>query len=318
MMTDACIQLLREDEVLLEQPVGPGLSVGRNPVCGLILADPRVSGLHAQFDLRGGRLFVTDLGSRNGTWVGERRVIGTRAVSDGDVVVLGRAARLRVKLDEDLRARGLVLRDALLGVAWPLDQERSIDVVDLGRIDVAPTGDGRVRWRFGELRGTAGAGQSLPVAPTRLLISAPAPARRETIDSTLLPYRVTARLVGGHGAVVDFSRLVGPPVARFQGTLQAMLIYVLAQASHEDGALAEAGWRPDDILRSALWGAQYRKLARNTFNMVVSRTRQHIEEAGLDPACIEKRKGWTRLVVAEVDVREDVGAEAALAGTGAP
>ncbi len=79
-----------------------------------------------------------------------------------------------------------------------------------------------------------------------------------------------------------------------------------------------AGWRPDDILRSALWGAQYRKLARNTFNMVVSRTRQHIEEAGLDPACIEKRKGWTRLVVAEVDVREDVGAEAALAGTGAP
>lgn len=308
-MTDACVQLLRDEDVLLEQPVGQGLSVGRNHVCGLILTDPRVSGLHAQFDLRGGRLFITDLGSRNGTWVGERRVIGTRVVADGDVVVLGRAARLRVKLEGATVARGPVLRDAKLGVAWRVEHPRTIDVGDVGSVDVRPTSDGRIAWTFGDQSGVARAGQALPIAPERLVVSAPPPSRG-TIDTTLLPYRVSARLVGGHGAVVEISRLSGPPLARFQGTLQAMLIYVLAQAAHEDGDLADGGWRPDDILRSALWGAQYRKLARNTFNMVVSRTRQHLEDAGLDPACIEKKKGWTRLVVGDIDLHADAAAPA--------
>src|SRR6266498_295244 len=43
--------------------------VGQSPACGVRLADPTVSRRHAALELAGGALRITDLGSRNGTWV---------------------------------------------------------------------------------------------------------------------------------------------------------------------------------------------------------------------------------------------------------
>jgi pSer/pThr/pTyr-binding forkhead associated (FHA) protein len=56
--------------------------------------DPFISGRHAQLQLTGGVLSVTDLGSRNGTFV---RVTGERVLKHGDYVFLGQQL-LRVEI----------------------------------------------------------------------------------------------------------------------------------------------------------------------------------------------------------------------------
>lgn len=85
---------------------GPRVSVGRHPDCDLQL-DPEVdraaSARHAVFLLAGGRWIVRDVGSRNGTFVGDDPVEGERRLRDGDVVQFGRQgprARIEVLTSE--------------------------------------------------------------------------------------------------------------------------------------------------------------------------------------------------------------------------
>ena len=56
--------------------------------------DPFISGHHAEIRLSGGVLSVTDLGSRNGTFV---RISGARVLKHGDYVFLGQQL-LRVEI----------------------------------------------------------------------------------------------------------------------------------------------------------------------------------------------------------------------------
>ncbi|GMA33113.1 FHA domain-containing protein FhaB/FipA [Litorihabitans aurantiacus] len=48
--------------------------IGRAPSCTLVLDDDYTSGRHARIFPHDGRWFVEDLGSTNGTWLGEHRV----------------------------------------------------------------------------------------------------------------------------------------------------------------------------------------------------------------------------------------------------
>jgi len=65
--------------------------LGRAPGSDIEIAwDPRVSGVHAYLERRGPRWVIEDDGlSRNGTFVGGRRVHGQRTLSDGDVIQVG-------------------------------------------------------------------------------------------------------------------------------------------------------------------------------------------------------------------------------------
>jgi len=81
-------RLVGEDGLLLElrgQPL-----VGRERPADLLAPDATVSAAHAVFlHEAGGRCFVRDEGSSNGTWVGGRRIDGTVRLRDGDRVELG-------------------------------------------------------------------------------------------------------------------------------------------------------------------------------------------------------------------------------------
>jgi adenylate cyclase len=48
--------------------------LGRSPECHVQVADPWVSSMHALFERRGDQLWVVDLDSRNGTFVGDERI----------------------------------------------------------------------------------------------------------------------------------------------------------------------------------------------------------------------------------------------------
>jgi pSer/pThr/pTyr-binding forkhead associated (FHA) protein len=69
--------------------VGASFVVGRADTCAVSLPLDELSREHAEFVRREAGVFVRDLGSKNGVVVAGGRVVGERALSDGDVVHLG-------------------------------------------------------------------------------------------------------------------------------------------------------------------------------------------------------------------------------------
>src|SRR5882762_2247779 len=64
--------------------------VGRDPECDRLINDPAASRRHCAFTLRHGRVWVEDLGSRNGTFLNGARLHGAQPLSPGDRLDLGR------------------------------------------------------------------------------------------------------------------------------------------------------------------------------------------------------------------------------------
>src|SRR5437870_2764738 len=64
------------------------VTIGRAPECQIRSADPRVSRMHARFYVDQGTLWIEDLGSSNGIFVGPNRV--SRApVPTGEIILVG-------------------------------------------------------------------------------------------------------------------------------------------------------------------------------------------------------------------------------------
>ena len=77
----------------LELPAAPGaVTFGRARDCHCILIDPSVSRSHARIRHDGGRWWLADLGSSNGTCVNGRRVVGEVEVFPGDRVAFAATA----------------------------------------------------------------------------------------------------------------------------------------------------------------------------------------------------------------------------------
>jgi len=63
--------------------------IGRDPDVEIFLNSAGVSRRHARIGISTGRATIEDLGSKNGTFVGDERVEGTRSLGDGDVIGVG-------------------------------------------------------------------------------------------------------------------------------------------------------------------------------------------------------------------------------------
>src|SRR5947208_3492470 len=62
----------------------PQFVIGRDPQCQLRPASPAISKRHCAVLVRGGKVFVQDFGSTNGTFVNDEAVNGEVEVKDGD------------------------------------------------------------------------------------------------------------------------------------------------------------------------------------------------------------------------------------------
>src|SRR6185312_8470758 len=105
---------------LVELDDATALTIGRAAPAELKVADPSLSRRHARLSREGEAVRVVDLGSRNGTWVGGRR-IEDAIVRAGDTIVLGQCT-IAVQLASPPEAArfGLVSPGSVLN---DLDQE---------------------------------------------------------------------------------------------------------------------------------------------------------------------------------------------------
>lgn len=77
----------------LHIPLAVGRTViGRDPECDARIDSHHVSRFHAAVEVEGGQVRIEDLGSKNGTWIGERLVDAPVELHTGDRVRLGRRA----------------------------------------------------------------------------------------------------------------------------------------------------------------------------------------------------------------------------------
>jgi hypothetical protein len=69
--------------------LGDDVIVGRDPACQITIDDPMLSRRHVRIDLSGGKPTIEDLGSRNGTQLNGRSLVGQAVLEDGDRIRLG-------------------------------------------------------------------------------------------------------------------------------------------------------------------------------------------------------------------------------------
>jgi len=67
----------------------PIVTLGREVGNDIVLEDPQVSRHHARLTLATGGYVIEDLGSTNGTFINEQRLMGTRPITPGDKLRLG-------------------------------------------------------------------------------------------------------------------------------------------------------------------------------------------------------------------------------------
>ena len=86
-------------------------TIGRDATADVVLDSATVSRYHARLRVSGAAVALEDLGSKNGTFVGERRVQGVVTLSDGDGVRFGNVP-VTVRIGGSARATATVVHDS--------------------------------------------------------------------------------------------------------------------------------------------------------------------------------------------------------------
>jgi transcriptional regulator with PAS, ATPase and Fis domain len=96
---------LRDDTTAVDRllPLDRPTLIGKDPSVDLVIDDPCVSRRHCVLEWRGAALFVRDLGSRNGTFVDDRRV-ECAEVTPGSVLAIGGTRLVAVAAGRPARA----------------------------------------------------------------------------------------------------------------------------------------------------------------------------------------------------------------------
>lgn len=84
------IDVAQKEYSLSTQPV----VIGRENANDLVLKDPEMSRRHARITYQGGRYYIEDLGSTNGTFLNDQPVKSQTPLNHGDVIRLGESIRL--------------------------------------------------------------------------------------------------------------------------------------------------------------------------------------------------------------------------------
>lgn len=286
------------------------IHVGRAPTNDLVLEDPSISGRHLAAWASGGRAWVEDLHSRNGSEVAGRPVHGVLEVVGGEEIRLGAGVLLRVSRVTEApigEARRWLLEDVDSGARFAIRSDRFRLGVESGAdliLDEGPgavllvDADGALQLAQGDEEAPLAEGAQLQAGGRlfRVCLAADAVAATEELAQIWYPYRVEATLQGpgGPGAV-----MVDPGTQRRHAVMapnRAVLLYLLARTMSEHTRRsvlrAQRGWCDDEEVARGVWG---KAGPERQLKVLVCRLRSELREAGFDPWVVEKRRGAIRL-----------------------
>lgn len=205
-----------------------------------------------------------------------------------------------------------VVEDLGSGIRKPIESDRfriagdpRADLVLAAQPDEAvtilayPTGElwlGR-----GEMYEELHDGEEFSVGARRLRIVFNASGRDVTrnVKMTQPRYVVRADLDGPAGPEASISDESSGRTHTIRNEHRATLLHMLAKQFAADttaGVPAErAGWCADDEVVAVVWGHTAVDNPTNSLNAVLTRIRDELKLAGLDPWCIEKRHGYVRV-----------------------
>lgn len=91
-MPTLTLRFKKDEKKLGEYPLekGRSLSIGRLEDNDIVIENLAVSGHHAKVDSVGERFLLTDLNSKNGTFVNEQQITAPHWLQHGDVVIIGK------------------------------------------------------------------------------------------------------------------------------------------------------------------------------------------------------------------------------------
>ncbi len=90
---EATLHILSREGLVTERDlINPETRIGKGPQNEIVLTDASVSSTHAMISFADGYFTLSDLGSRNGTFVNEARVTESRKLQHGDLIKMGHCA----------------------------------------------------------------------------------------------------------------------------------------------------------------------------------------------------------------------------------
>lgn len=294
------------------------LYVGRATTNDLVIADKSASSRHAAVWSSGGRVFVEDLGSRNGTFAGDRRIRKVGEVFAGDELRLGHSVLLRIEPDPEGQDEGpvLLVEDVANKVRVPLRGDRfrigpgaRADVhVEGGADEVVLLVDPDRRVWIGRADGSLeelDRGATFEVGERAFRVRGAPLGQSATWDTTAAgyPYALHAELDGPTGPRAELSDPESGSKVEFNAPNRAVLLYLLGRRVVEDlqkgVPTSDRGWCGDAEVASGLWG---RDGEGRNLNVLVTRVRNDVRRAGLDPWFLEKKQGFVRVRLERIEV----------------
>ncbi|MEL6349827.1 MAG: FHA domain-containing protein [Myxococcota bacterium] len=299
---------------------GDRAMLGRAPSNDLVFSDSRISWHHALLWTEGGSIWLRDLGSTNGTFVDNEALKEPTLISDGAHVSLGKAADIFIRrTGTGAAAPQLVLEDLDNRLVFPLLSDRFV-------IGTGPESDLRIEDAAGDSSATLmiyenhevwlgvdavaipiEIGRPFEVAERQMRIREIRDGHATTEIASVFryPYQLTITFSASVPQAVLEDSLRGTR-CDISAENRVALMYVLAQKLRDDRAASVSpsreGWCNDQEVGVSVWGRSWHEQTSNNLHVILHRLRKQLKNSGLDPWCIEKKRGKIRLRIQDVTI----------------
>lgn len=319
------LQVLRGETVahrhqITERPV----MIGRAPGNDLVLSADQVSWHHAVVWVEGGRLWLKDLGSTNGSFLNGDRIKAPTIIPPKAQIRLGPSVQLRVlgqPASDGPRNTLLMIEDQTHGLRFPLQSDRfyigTAPNANL-RLDEGPEEaavlviheDGELWLGTDEEERSVELNEAFEVAGRKLRVKEAADVRAPTAaaERTRYAYRLVVDLQGATGPEATVEDLQTGNRSEIRSANRAVLLYILAKKLSEDRENDEPtsrqGWCGDEEVSSGVWGRNWKSHAGSHLHVLIHRLRKQLKSDHIDPWFIEKKRRHIRVRVEEIVIRD--------------
>lgn len=282
-----------EEEVITFYIGKEATRIGRAPDNNLVIQNPNISSYHAILLWEEDQLVLHDLGSKNGTQVNGKFVSKPTVLNDETQLLLGQSVSCYLQLLEKPRQVSYAIEVVGTKIIFPL-LDRITSVCD--GYFVRWDNDRKIVHIFDskeEKIGTLAIDEQCSLLNCEITLKSMNPLQNITIKKEQ-EYPYSAHIIEHPSfPIVEISEEREGKKLRFYQTNRAKLLFALVCARKQN----DQGWVDDGYLREQIWGKEGHNARTNNFNVLIHRVREDLFSAGFNGHCLEKKKGFSRLLV---------------------